>query len=98
MLGSNTTGLVDSDAGTVAGGEDRNLQENVLPGNLAILQWAEGGTTVITSAIAPSATIAAWNAFIATATSTTARSAAVGLRRGGPLPWGLLLGLAAHLL
>ncbi|KAJ7035170.1 alpha/beta-hydrolase [Mycena alexandri] len=98
VLGSNTTGLVDSDAGTVAGGEDRNLQENVLPGNLAILQWAEGGITVITSAIAPSATIAAWNAFIATATATTARSAAVGLRRGGPLPWGLLLGLAAHLL
>ncbi|KAJ7721105.1 alpha/beta-hydrolase [Mycena metata] len=107
VLGSSTTGLVNSDTGTVAGGEDSNLQENVLPGNSAILHWAEGGTTAIASTIAPSATIAAWNAFIATATATgvpvstgskTGHSAAAGLGRGGgPWPWGLALVLAAHL-
>ncbi|KAJ7721117.1 alpha/beta-hydrolase [Mycena metata] len=104
VLGASTTGLVDSDARTVAGGEDSNLQANVLPGNSAILQWAKGGTTAISSAIAPRRTIAAWNAFIATATaagpvstgSGKKHSAAVGLGRGGPWLWGLGLVLAVH--
>lgn len=68
VLGSNTTGLVKSD-GSVVGGEDPELAKDVMPGNLAIHYWASVAGGDITSVVAPSATRAAWDAFIATATA-----------------------------
>ncbi|KAF8217978.1 Alpha/Beta hydrolase protein [Mycena galopus ATCC 62051] len=101
VLGSNTTGLVDSRQ-TVAGGEDSSLRADALPGNSAIFHWASAAGGEIASAVAPSATLAAWNAFIATATAvlpasqplgtgsgTQSNNAVVG-RHGEPWPWSLL--------
>jgi carboxypeptidase D len=102
VLGNNTAGLVDSNAASVAGGEDPKLKQDVLPGNSAIYHWASAAGGDIASAVAPSATRAAWDAFIATATavlppsgplstgsSAGSPSAAVGLRLGEPWPWSL---------
>ncbi|KAJ6551857.1 Alpha/Beta hydrolase protein [Mycena capillaripes] len=102
VLGSKTTGLVDNNAATVAGGEDPKLRQDVLPGNTAIYHWASKAGGDIASAVAPSATRAAWDAFIATATapppaggpqstgsSVGSPSAAVGLKLGELWPWNL---------
>jgi len=63
IFGSNSTGQVTS-SGVVMGGEDPNLEGNVLPGNSAL----HLGSTATQSTYAfPSATIAAWDAFIRTA-------------------------------
>ncbi|KAJ7778367.1 alpha/beta-hydrolase [Mycena metata] len=70
LLGSNLTGFLDSHTGKVVGGEVPALGEDVLPGNLTIYYGSgESGTTSL-STVAPSATIAAWEHFIATATAT----------------------------
>lgn len=76
VLGSNTTGLVDSNAGTVAGGEDPALKADILPGN-TVIYYGDGSAGKTTqSTVVPSATLAAWNAFLATATAP--------LQAGGP--------------
>jgi carboxypeptidase D len=75
VLGSNTTGLVDNNSGSVAGGEDPGLKADALPGNSAIYHWASKAGGAIASAVAPSATRAAWDAFIATATGVRPASA-----------------------
>lgn len=67
ILGSNMTGLVDSSSGTAVGGEDPTLAEDVLPGTNVI--YYGPGTTAF-STVAPAATLAKWNSFIATATAT----------------------------
>ncbi|KAJ7934228.1 alpha/beta-hydrolase [Mycena leptocephala] len=69
VLGSNTTGLVDSYTGKVSGGEDPKLAQDVLPGGTVIFfgDGSDGKTTASTAW--PSATVAAWDAFIATATA-----------------------------
>ncbi|KAF8637623.1 hypothetical protein AX17_002692 [Amanita inopinata Kibby_2008] len=61
VFGSNTTGLVTS-SGTVIGGEDANLTDDILPGNDAVYLGA--GATQSTYMF-PSATRAAWESFIA---------------------------------
>ncbi|KAJ7726259.1 alpha/beta-hydrolase [Mycena maculata] len=70
VLGSNTTGLVQRN-GTVVGGEESVLAENVLPGGTVIYYGnGDSGTTSL-STVVPSATLASWEHFIATATATT---------------------------
>lgn len=69
ILGSNTTGLVEisKHTTTVVGGEDPKLAEDILPGTTVIFYGS--GTTAF-STIVPSATLASWDKFIATATAT----------------------------
>jgi carboxypeptidase D len=69
VLGFNTTGLVDSYTGKVSGGEDPKLAQDVLPGGTVIFfgDGSDGKTTASTAW--PSVTVAAWDAFIATATA-----------------------------
>ncbi|KAF7340835.1 Carboxypeptidase [Mycena sanguinolenta] len=68
ILGSNLTGYVESATSPTVGGDDPNLAPgDILPGNKAIFYGA--GTTA-SSTVAPEATIAAWDSFIATATLT----------------------------
>ncbi|KIM90542.1 hypothetical protein PILCRDRAFT_186958 [Piloderma croceum F 1598] len=66
VLGTNQTGLVKNASGTVSvvGGESPTLAAGVLPGNLEIF-YGSGSTE--STYIAPTATIAAWSSFIATA-------------------------------
>ncbi|KAI0083348.1 Alpha/Beta hydrolase protein [Irpex rosettiformis] len=66
VLGSNTTGLVTNSSGTltVTGGENATLADTVLPGQDEI--YVGSGTTQSTY-VYPSASIAAWNSFFATA-------------------------------
>ncbi|KAJ7655810.1 alpha/beta-hydrolase [Mycena polygramma] len=71
ILGSNKTGLVDVNAGSVVGGEDPALAADVMPGGLAIFYGDGDSATTSLSTIAPSATLASWASFIATATATT---------------------------
>ncbi|KAF7303613.1 Carboxypeptidase [Mycena indigotica] len=75
VLGSSTTGLVDSNAGKVTGGEDPKLRQDVLPGNPFIFMGA--GKTAA-STVWPSATVAKWAAFLETATATAGGSAPQG--------------------
>jgi hypothetical protein len=65
ILGSNQTGLVTNTSGTVSvvGGESLTLAAGVLPGG----EIFYGSGTTQSSYTAPSATVAAWNSFIATA-------------------------------
>ncbi|KAJ7208969.1 alpha/beta-hydrolase [Mycena pura] len=74
VLGSNTTGLVDRKTGKVKGGEDRKLQQDVLPGQSAIFFGDGSGGKTTVSTVWPSETVAAWSAFIATATATMSGS------------------------
>lgn len=66
VLGSNPKGLVTGSGSTVSvvGGESSSLAAAVLPGGAGIYYGA--GTTQSTY-IYPTATVAAWNSFIATA-------------------------------
>lgn len=66
VLGSNTTGSVVGSG--VVGGEDAKLMEDVLPGS-SVIFYGSGSTA--SSTAAPTATIAAWNSFIATATASS---------------------------
>ncbi|KAJ7668903.1 Alpha/Beta hydrolase protein [Mycena rosella] len=69
ILGSNTTGLVDSN-GTVVGGEDPTLALDVMPGpNVIYYGDGSSGKTTL-STVVPSATVASWQQFIETATAT----------------------------
>lgn len=68
ILGSNRTGLVTNSSGAVSvvGGEVTSLEADVLPGQTGIYMGT--GTTQSTYTF-PSATIAAWDKFIESATS-----------------------------
>ncbi|KAJ7202096.1 alpha/beta-hydrolase [Mycena pura] len=107
VLGSNTTGLVDSNTATVNGGEDPELARDVLPGN-PFIYIGDGSSGTTASTAWPSATVAAWNAFIATATATqpgsnptqpggSAKNAATGLCLRGFWVWGLGVGVGSIL-
>lgn len=74
VFGSNTTGLVTNTSGTltVVGGENATLADTVLPGQDEI--YVGSGTTQSTF-VYPSATIAAWNSFFATARGNATWSA-----------------------
>ncbi|KAJ7487265.1 alpha/beta-hydrolase [Mycena galericulata] len=69
VLGSNTTGLVGID-GTVVGGESAALAMDVMPGGDAIYYGDGNAGTTTLSTVVPSATLASWEKFIATATGT----------------------------
>ncbi|KAI0629365.1 alpha/beta-hydrolase [Trametes polyzona] len=71
ILGNNQTGLVTNSSGTVSvlGGESSALAVDALPGQLGI--YVGSGTTQSTYTY-PSATIAAWSSYIATATAINA--------------------------
>lgn len=68
VLGSNPNGTVLGD-GTVVGGEDATLAKEYLPGGSEIFY---GSATTAGTYTVPSATAAAWNEFIATATLAAA--------------------------
>ncbi|EPQ57234.1 alpha/beta-hydrolase [Gloeophyllum trabeum ATCC 11539] len=71
ILGSNTTGLVTTSGNgtvTVVGGESSVLAEDVLPAASDPIYYGPG--TTVSSYIPSSATVAAWESFIATATAT----------------------------
>ncbi|KAJ6589260.1 alpha/beta-hydrolase [Mycena capillaripes] len=70
VLGSNTTGLVDSNAGSVVGGEDPTLAADAMPGGTVIFYGNGDSATTSLSTVAPSATVASWEKFLATATAT----------------------------
>ncbi|OJT06591.1 Pheromone-processing carboxypeptidase KEX1 [Trametes pubescens] len=70
VLGTNKNGTVEGS--DVVGGENASLAGDYLPGGAEIFYGS--GTTAGTF-MPPSATIAAWNSFLATATATTAASA-----------------------
>ncbi|KAK7018469.1 carboxypeptidase [Favolaschia claudopus] len=81
VLGANQTGLVDNNANTVVGGEDPALAGDYMPGGLAIFY---GSGTTSASTVAPSATIAAWSKFIATAApSSPARGSGMTTNKNG---------------
>lgn len=77
ILNHNTTGLVTNSSGTITvlGGENSTLAKPVLSGQLEI--FAGSGTTQSTY-VYPSATIAAWESFIATATPAFATGGGSG--------------------
>ena len=78
ILGNNSTGLVTgtSDSVSVVGGEDPSLLVGgILPGESAILFGSGTATSVF---VAPSATIASWDAFFASVQSAGAAAAASG--------------------
>ncbi|KAJ6511202.1 alpha/beta-hydrolase [Mycena sanguinolenta] len=70
VLGSNQTGLVNNGTGNVVGGGSAPLEADVMPGGLAIFYGDGDSATTTESTIAPSATLSAWSAFIASATAT----------------------------
>ncbi|KAJ7840852.1 alpha/beta-hydrolase [Mycena olivaceomarginata] len=101
VLGSNTTGLVDNNSGSVAGGEDPGLKADALPGNSAIYHWASKAGGAIASAVAPSATRAAWDAAPYSTGSAVQNNAAAGRGRGDAWVcslWAFILVLGVHAL
>ncbi|KAI9065255.1 alpha/beta-hydrolase [Trametes sanguinea] len=68
ILGNNKTGLVTNSSGTVSvvGGESSALAVDAIRGQLGIYEGSLSTTATYTY---PSATIAAWNSYIATATA-----------------------------
>lgn len=70
VLGNNTLGTVVEKHGKVhvIGGENSSLAGNFLPGEHNPIFYGSGTTQF--STVWPSATIAAWNGFLATATET----------------------------
>ncbi|KAJ7453068.1 alpha/beta-hydrolase [Mycena galericulata] len=69
VLGSNSTGLVRSN-GTVVGGEVAALAMDVMPGGDVIYYGNGDSATTSLSTVVPSAMLASWEMFIATATAT----------------------------
>ncbi|KAF7313192.1 Alpha/beta-hydrolase [Mycena kentingensis (nom. inval.)] len=67
VLGKNTTGLVES-SGSVVGGEESTLAADYMPGNTVIYFGSGANATTTASTVAPSATVASWLQFLATAT------------------------------
>ncbi|OSX59957.1 hypothetical protein POSPLADRAFT_1048408 [Postia placenta MAD-698-R-SB12] len=85
VLGSNTTGLVSGSKGqvSVVGGEVSSLAQDVLPGQSGI--YVGSGATQSTYTF-PSATIAAWESYITTATASPTRLAAQVRSTSGAKP------------
>lgn len=82
IFGSNTTGLVSGDS--VVGGEDAALAADAIRGQDGIYL---GSISTTSTLFYPSATIAAWNSFIVTATATaTATTSTNGAVRGASVP------------
>ncbi|KAI8996599.1 alpha/beta-hydrolase [Trametes punicea] len=73
ILGNNQTGLVTNSSGVVSvvGGESSSLAVDAIPGQLGIYVGSFSTQSTYTY---PSATIVAWNSFIATATATGSTS------------------------
>ena len=95
ILGNNKTGLVTTGPGgetSVEGGEDAALAVDALPGQSGI---AVGSISTTSTFLYPSATIAAWEAFITTATvlSPQVTGAIMNAKSSGAAP--LLAGGAA---
>lgn len=69
IFGNNSTGLVSSIAGVaeVAGGEDAALAVDAVRATAGVFV---GSVTTQSTFFFPTATVAAWNSFIATATAT----------------------------
>ncbi|KZT67351.1 alpha/beta-hydrolase [Daedalea quercina L-15889] len=86
VLGDNQTGLVESGNGDteVVGGEVSSLAVGVLPGQTGI--FIGSGATQSTYTF-PSATIAAWESYIVTATATAAANRAARARPTPVLPF-----------
>ena len=84
IFGSNTTGLVTDSSVAAVGGEDPALAVDALRGQDGIYL---GSISTTSTFVYPSATIAAWNSFIATAvptpTDTSGGGAANGSASGG---------------
>jgi carboxypeptidase D len=78
IFGSATTGLLTADG--VAGGENATLQGAVLPAGPEI--YYGNGSTMGTY-VAPSATIAAWQSFLASVTATVSYSAVSSVSASG---------------
>ncbi|KAI8996603.1 alpha/beta-hydrolase [Trametes punicea] len=78
ILGNNATGLVTEVDGKVdvAGGEDASLAVDAIPGTSGIYI---GSVTTQSTVEYPSATIAAWESYIATATATLIASSDKGV-------------------
>ncbi|KAI0773289.1 alpha/beta-hydrolase [Trametes elegans] len=79
ILGSNQTGLVTNSSGSVSvvGGEASALAADVLPGQLGIYV---GSATTASTFTYPSATIAAWDSYIATATAIAGPSGGAAVK------------------
>ncbi|KAJ7769354.1 alpha/beta-hydrolase [Mycena metata] len=77
VLGSNQTGLVNSN-GTVVGGENSALAADAMPGGTVIFYGNGDSATTSLSTAAPSATVAAWDKFLATATATAPAGSGTG--------------------
>ncbi|KAF8119525.1 Alpha/Beta hydrolase protein [Boletus edulis] len=68
IFGDNTAGLVANDgSGTVIGGEESSLGDEIMRGQAGIYY---GHATTASTYFFPSSTVAAWDSYIATATST----------------------------
>jgi len=67
VIGSNTTGLVLPNSTVVVGGEDPEYAGDIIPGTPVIFY---GSSTTVSSTVAPSASLASWASFLATATAT----------------------------
>ena len=82
ILGTNTTGLVTNSSGNVSvvGGENSTLAADVLPGQSDIF-YGSGATQ--SSYAAPTATVAAWNSFIATAAPPDDIAVRAGIANSG---------------
>jgi carboxypeptidase D len=96
VLGSKDTGLVDSNSGTVVGGEDPKLALDVMPGNTVIYYGNGRSATTTLSTVVPSATLAAWNKFIETATATQPAGGTGTGSPGGSPDTGGTLGLRPY--
>ncbi|KAH7922313.1 alpha/beta-hydrolase [Leucogyrophana mollusca] len=85
VYGNNQTGLVTNSSGTVTvvGGENSTLAEEIMPGQAGIYYGA--GTTASTYYF-PTATIAAWEEFVATATAAPVMGSAASLASSAVAP------------
>ncbi|KAF8144926.1 alpha/beta-hydrolase [Mycena galopus ATCC 62051] len=83
VLGSNQTGLVNATSGSVVGGETAPLAADVMPGGLAIFYGDGNDATTSVSTVAPSATLASWSKFIASATAASGNATTAGKTNGG---------------
>lgn len=97
IFGNNQTGLVTNTSSggvTVVGGEVSTLGNEIMTGEAAIYY---GQATTASSYFFPSATVEAWNAFIASATPTSGAIVSVGSMSSNML-LGSMLAIALGLL